>query len=86
MGYLEVAIAILLVLLIVLALYVAVSWTLWRRQGLGKVSGNNVTYKHLAREEDEARTRLAEAFAQENMPKISITAVQPQPEFPTVKA
>ena len=43
-----------------------------------------VPYKYLEEEAENARKKVATAYAQETMPKITITPVQPRPDFPRV--
>ena len=84
MDYFAVFIAIMLVLLVVLALYVAVSWTLWRKTRQAREE--EATYKHVPLEDDAGPAKVTAVYAHENMPKFSITAVQPRPEFPAVSS
>ena len=63
----------------------ATSWTLaWKKR---KDEGGRVEvpYKYLEEEAENARKKVATAYAQETMPKITITPVQPRPDFPRVR-
>lgn len=83
MEKLEIIITVLLLCLVALGVYVATSWTLaWKKK---KERGREeVPYKYLEQEAENARKKVATAYAQETMPKITITPVQPRPDFPRV--
>ena len=84
MEKLEIIITVLLLCLVALGVYVATSWTLaWKK--MKKEGGRQeVPYKYLEEEAENARKKVATAYAQETMPKITITPVQPRPDFPRV--
>ena len=85
MDKLEIVITVLLVCLVALVAYVATSWTLSKKKRWcidHKNDGGG--YKHLQDEEEHAWKNVAKAYAQETMPRITISPVQPRPVFPMV--
>ncbi|KAL9966170.1 hypothetical protein ACROYT_G024208 [Oculina patagonica] len=83
MEKLEVIITVLLLCLVALGVYVATSWTLSRKKKKeDEGDREGVPYKYLDEEAENARKKVATAYAQETMPKITITPVQPRPDFP----
>lgn len=83
MDKLEIVITVLLVCLVALVAYVATSWTLSKNKRWcidHKNDGGG--YKHLQDEEEHAWKNVAKAYAQETMPRITISPVQPRPVFP----
>ncbi|KAJ7389814.1 hypothetical protein OS493_028783 [Desmophyllum pertusum] len=85
MEKLEIIITVLLLCVVALGVYVATSWTLSRKKKKEDEGGREeVPYKYLEEEAENARKKVAAAYAQETMPKITITPVQPRPDFPKV--
>ena len=86
MDTVEVIITVLLLCLLALGVYLAAFWTISRRKkGEHEGSRGEVPYKYLEEEAENARRKVAAAYAQETMPKITITPVQPRPNFPMVR-
>lgn len=83
MNALEIIITVLLLCLLALGVYLATFWTISRRKKEKHEGGRGeVPYKYLEEEAENARRKVATAYAQETMPKITITPVQPRPNFP----
>ena len=79
-------ITVILLCLLALGVYVATFWTLSRKKKEENEGGREeVPYKYLEEEAETARRKVAAAYAQETMPKITITPVQPRPDFPRVR-
>lgn len=88
MEKLEIVIGVLLLCLVALAVYAVTSWTLSRkkRRDADDYHGKEeVPYRYLEEEAENARKKVATAYAQETMPRITITPVQPRPVFPRVR-
>ena len=86
MDTVEVIITVLLLCLLALGVYLAAFWTISRRKkGEHEGGRGEVPYKYLEEEAENARRKVAAAYAQETMPKITITPVQPRPNFPMVR-
>ena len=86
MNALEIIITVLLLCLLALGVYLATFWTISRRKKEKHEGGRGeVPYKYLEEEAENARRKVATAYAQETMPKITITPVQPRPNFPRVR-
>lgn len=86
MEKLEIIITVLLLCLVALGAYVATAWTLaWKKKKEDEGGRVEVPYKYLEEEAENARKKVATAYAQETMPKITITPVQPRPDFPRVR-
>lgn len=86
MEKLEIIITVLLLCLVALGVYVATSWTLaWKKKKEDGGGREEVPYRYLEDEAENARKKVATAYAQETMPKITITPVQPRPDFPRVR-
>ena len=88
MEKLEIVIGVLLLCLVALAVYAVTSWTLSRkkRRDVDVDRGKEeVPYRYLEEEAENARKKVATAYAQETMPRITITPVQPRPVFPRVR-
>ena len=88
MEKLEIVIAVLLLCLVAIGVYAATTWTLSRkkrRDANADRGEEEVPYKYLEEEAENARKKVATAYAQETMPRITITPVQPRPEFPRVR-
>ena len=87
MEKLEIVIAVLLLCLVALGVYVTTYWTLSRkkrRDAEDDPKKAEVQYRHLDERAENERKKVATAYAQETMPRITITPVQPRPNFPRV--
>ena len=87
MEKLEIVIAVLLLCLVALGVYVTTYWTLSRkkrRDAEDDPKKTEVQYRHLDERAENERKKVATAYAQETMPRITITPVQPRPNFPRV--
>ena len=87
MEKLEIIIAVLLLCLVALGVYVTTYWTLSRkkrRDAEDDPKKTEVQYRHLDERAENERKKVATAYAQETMPRITITPVQPRPNFPRV--
>ena len=88
MEKLEIVIGVLLLCLVALGVYAVTSWTLSRkkrRDADDDPGREKVSQKYLEEEAENARKKVATAYAQETMPRITITPVQPRPDFPRVR-
>ena len=87
MEKLEIVIAVLVLCLVALAVYAVTSWTLTRKKRRSADADREkdaVPYKYLEEEAEHVRKKVATAYAQETMPRITITPVQPRPDFSKV--
>ena len=88
MEKLEIVIAVLLLCLVALGVYVTTYWTLSRkrrRDAEDDPRKTEVQYRYLEEKAENERKKVATAYAQETMPRITITPVQPRPNFPRVR-
>ena len=88
MEKLEIVIAVLLLCLVALGVYVTTYWTLSRkkrRDAEDDPRNTEVQYRYLEEKAEHERKKVATAYAQETMPRITITPVQPRPNFPRVR-
>lgn len=88
MEKLEIVIAVLVLCLVALVVYAVTSWTLTRKKRRNADADSEkdaVPYKYLEEEAEHVRKKVATAYAQETMPRITITPVQPRPDFPKVR-
>ena len=88
MEKLEIVIAVLVLCLVALVVYAVTSWTLTRKKRRNADADSEkdaVPYKYLEEEAELVRKKVATAYAQETMPRITITPVQPRPDFPKVR-
>ncbi|XP_031568987.1 uncharacterized protein LOC116303564 isoform X2 [Actinia tenebrosa] len=80
----ELAIVVLLVVLVIVCVYIAASWTFWRKQSKGHVQ------QWLETGHDEGiQSSISRGFApegEEGVPKITITPVQPRPDVGELSA
>jgi len=85
MDKLEIVITALLVCLVAVAIYAATSWTLSKKKKCYEEPDHDKEEGHYKYQEDEidnARKKVATAYAKETMPRITLTPVQPRAVFP----